>query len=85
VGPPVAVAGWVWTITTVVGAVLSVTLLGILAADVLTSAISSAEARDEPRPAKRLRPDRITITLAVSFLAVVSARFVLILVRHHGP
>jgi hypothetical protein len=84
--PALSVAGWLWTTTTAVGAVVSVTLLGFLGADVLATAISAGDrSRTRGGSAIRCRLERVAIVLAVCFVAVVSARFVLILVEHHGP
>jgi hypothetical protein len=86
VAPALTIAGWVWTTTTAVGAVVSVTLLGFLGADVLAAAISAGDgSRARGGSAIRRRLERVAIPLAVCFVAVVSARFVLILVKHHGP
>jgi hypothetical protein len=82
----VAVAGWVWTTTTVVGAVVAVALVAILSADVLAAAISPGEGqRRRPRGAPHRRLMRIAVPLAACFLAVVTVRFVLIVAEHPGP
>lgn len=82
----VAVAGWVWTTTTVVGAVVAVALVAILSADVLAAAISPGdERRRRPSGAGHRRLMRVAVPLAACFLAVVTVRFVLIVAEHPGP
>jgi hypothetical protein len=82
----VAVAGWVWTTTTVVGAAAAVALVAILSADVLAAAISPRDGqRRLPRGAGDLRLMRVAVPLAACFLAVVTVRFVLIVAEHPGP
>jgi len=82
----VAVAGWVWTTTTVVGAVAAVALVAILSADVLAAAISPEdEQRRRPSGAGHRRLMRVAVPLAACFLAVVTVRFVLIVLKHPGP
>ena len=84
--PPLDVTGWVWTTTTVVGAVVTVTLLVVLGAHVLVAAISPAgRTRAWDTSVIRRRLERGAIPLAAGFAAVVIVRFVLILVEHHGP
>lgn len=82
----VAVAGWVWTATTVVGAVVAVALVATLSADVLAGAISpGAGRRGRPGGASHRRLIRVAVPLAACFLAVVTVRFVLIVAEHPGP
>lgn len=82
----VAVAGWVWTTTTVVGAVAAVALVAILSADLLAAAISPGDGqRRRVSGAGHRRLMRVAVPLATCFLAVVTVRFVLIVVEHPGP
>lgn len=81
---PLAVTGWLWTTTTVLGAVAALTLLGILSADVLVAATSPDDGRHVRGPL-RGRLGRLAIPLAAFFVAVVIVRFALILANHHGP
>jgi hypothetical protein len=82
----VAVAGWVWTTTTVVGAVATVALVAILCADLLAAAISPDDGqRRRPSGAGHRRLMRVALPLAACFLAVVTLRFVLIVAEHPGP
>lgn len=82
----VAVAAWVWTTTTVVGAVAAVALVAILSADLLAAAISPGNGqRRWPHGAGHRRLMRIAVPLAACFLAIVTVRFVLIVVEHPGP
>jgi hypothetical protein len=81
----VAVAGWVWTTTTVVGAVVAVALVAILSADVLAAAISPGDERRRRPGAGHRRLMRVAVPLAACFLAVVTVRFVLIVAEHPGP
>jgi hypothetical protein len=84
--PSLAVAGWVWTTTTALGAIVAVALLGLLGADVLATAVSLPDER-RPRgdPARRRRLGRIAVVVAALFVAVVLVRFALIIVDYPGP
>jgi hypothetical protein len=82
----VAVAGWVWTTTTVVGAVVAVALVAILSVDLFAAAISPDDGRRLRRSAAgHRRLVRVAVPLAACFAAVVTVRFALILVEHPGP
>jgi hypothetical protein len=82
----VAVAGWVWTTTSVAGAVVAVVLVAILSVDLLLTAISPADAqRPSPSEAGHRRLMRVAVPLAACFLAVVIVRFALIVAEHPGP
>jgi hypothetical protein len=82
----VAVVEWVWTTTTVVGAVVVVALVAILSADVLAAAVSPGDGqRRWASGAGHQRLMRVAVPLAACFLAVVTVRFVLIVAEHPGP
>jgi hypothetical protein len=82
----VAVAGWVWTTTTVVGGVAAVALVAILSVDLLAAAISPGDGqRPWPSGASHRRLMRVAVPLAACFLTVVTVRFVMIVAEHPGP
>jgi hypothetical protein len=81
-----AVAGWVWTTTTVVGTVVTLALVGLFGADVVTAAISPADRRRVgSKSARRRRLEQVATVIAVLFVAIVVVRFALILIDHPGP
>jgi hypothetical protein len=83
----VAVAGWVWTTTTVVGSLAAVALVVFLSVDLLVAAISPGDGRRlwPSRAAGHCRLMRVAVPLGACFVAVAIVRFVLIVVEHPGP
>lgn len=81
-----AVAGWVWTTTTVVATALTLTLFGLFGADVVAAAVSPVHPRRvRGKSERRRRLERIAAVIGTLFVAVVIVRFALILVDHPGP
>jgi hypothetical protein len=82
----VAVAGWVWTTTTVVGSVVAVALVAILSVDLFAGAISRGDGqRSWPHWKGERRLMGVAIPLAACFVAIVIVRFALIVAEHPGP
>ena len=81
-----AVAGWVWTTTTVVGTVVTLALIGLFGADVVAAAISPADSRPvRSKSARRRRLQQVAAVIGALFVAIVVVRFTLILVDNPGP
>jgi hypothetical protein len=81
-----AVAGWVWTTTTVVGTVVTLALIALFGADVVVAAISPADRRRVgSKSARRRRLEQVAVVIGALFVAIVVVRFTLILVDNPGP
>jgi hypothetical protein len=77
---PLAVAGWVWTTSTVVIAVITLELLAVLVAHVLLTAAAGSGTR-----LLRRRLATATIPLLACFAAVIGLRLAMILIERPGP
>jgi hypothetical protein len=77
---PVAVAGWVWTTSTIVMAVITAELLAVLVAHVLLTAAAGSGTR-----LLRRRLVTVTIPLLACFVAVIGVRLAIILIERPGP
>jgi hypothetical protein len=81
-----AVAGWVWTTTTVVGTVVTLALIALFGADVVAAAISPVDRRRVgSKSARRRRLEQVAVVIGALFVAIVVVRFTLILVDNPGP
>jgi hypothetical protein len=77
---------WAWTTTTVIGAVVTLSLIGILTAHILLAAMSGAGPKERSEsPARIQRPLVIAaIPLLALLLVVICVRFGLLLAERPG-
>jgi hypothetical protein len=76
---PLAVAGWLWTSTTVLAALVTAALVAVLAAHVFATVLPRAD------DLVRRKLARAAIPLLACFVALAIVRFALILAGRPGP
>ena len=78
--------GWAWTTTTVIGAVVTLSLIGILTAHILLAATSRPGSKERGEGPATIQQQLVTVAvpLLALFLVVILVRFGLILAERPG-